>query len=132
MPTKPVQRPPVKRSAPASQRPANGHQQPATNQPGHNPPVDKVRMFPVEAAIWQRYTQDGRAVYSATFQRSYKDQQGAWQRTTSFNGSDLLVLAECARAAYQRIQDIKAEDSANQQPQTQPQGYQGRDEDVPF
>ena len=46
-------------------------------------PVAKVQMFPINAAIW-RNENNGRAYYSATFERSYRDDAGNWKSTNSF------------------------------------------------
>jgi len=38
-------------------------------------PAAKISMFPISTAIWHK-EKDGRSSYSATFQRSYRDEKG--------------------------------------------------------
>ena len=61
-------------------------------------PIAKIG-FPVTAAIW-RNEKGGRAYYSATFQLSYKDDDGNWKRTSAFSIEDLLALAKVADMAH--------------------------------
>lgn len=129
MPTK--QQPPVKRAGkpPVQTNPRQREEEPPQ---ATNVPVDKVSLYPVEAAIWQNYSRDGRSMYSVSFQRSYKDNAGEWHRTSSFSGSDLLVLAACAQQAYLKIDRLRKQDRENM-PQPEARGN-GRvtEEDIPF
>lgn len=109
----------------------NGHASNPARSNG-NAPIDKVSCFPVEAAIWLNYTQDGKSMYSVSFQRVYKAQDGSWKRTQGYAGSDLLILAQVAQGAWSRIQQLKQEDSNNSRPSQEQQGYEAVDEDVPF
>jgi len=71
------------------------------------PPVAKLRLGFVFANIWQRSTGED-AFYSVSFERRYKDAQGNWQSTHSFNSDDLLVLAKLADHAHTEITKIRA------------------------
>ncbi len=71
-------------------------------------PASKVTLYPVSAAIWRNETQKGEAFYSATFERSYKDKDGKYQSSDSFNGSDLLLLAKVADMAHTEIEKLRS------------------------
>lgn len=121
---------PQRKAAPPSKPNARTPQRP--QQSDHDGPVGKVNHYPVEAAIWHNFTQDGKSMYSVSFQRSYKTREGEWKRSTSFSGTDLLVLAQCATEAYHRIEDLRRADREEQpRPARQSNGYV-TDEDVPF
>ena len=72
-------------------------------------PAAKVSMYPITAAIW-RNENEGRAFYSATFERSYRDDAGNWKSTSTFNSGDLLLLAKCADMAHTEITKLRAND----------------------
>lgn len=65
------------------------------------PPVDRVRLWPVEAAIWE---QDGEAgkYHNVTVQRTYKDGD-KYRSTHSLRTSDLLIAAKALDQAHTRI-----------------------------
>lgn len=62
-------------------------------------PIHRIRIRSTTAAIWQNHSERG-PWYSVTISRSYRDAAGNWQTSESFSGTDLLVLAEVARAAF--------------------------------
>ena len=64
-------------------------------------PAAKISLYPVSAAIWRNQNQKG-VFYSVTFERSYKDDAGKWQTSSTFNASDLLLLAKVADQAHDR------------------------------
>lgn len=70
-------------------------------------PVSKVSLYPVKAAIW-RNDANGQPYYSATFERSYKDEAGNWKSSSSFSGNDLLLLAKAADLAHTEIEKLRA------------------------
>ena len=72
------------------------------------PPVAKLRIGLLNANIWQRKTDKG-TFYSATFERRYKDANGEWQSSTSYNTDDLLTLAKLADQAHSRILELQSE-----------------------
>ena len=57
-------------------------------------PAHKLRLGLITATIW-----DNDGFYSVDLSRSYKDQQGNWNNTTSYAASDLLNVAKCAERA---------------------------------
>ena len=77
-------------------------------------PATKVSMYPVSAAIWRNETKDGKAFYSVTFERSYKDADGKWQSSDSFNDGDLMLLAKVADAAHTEVLKLRANDKQAQ------------------
>ena len=72
-------------------------------------PAAKVTLYPISAAIW-RNENEGRAFYSATFERSYRDDAGNWKSTSSFNSGDLLLLAKVADLAHTEISKLRSGD----------------------
>lgn len=76
-------------------------------------PASKVTLYPVTAAIWRNEGAKG-AFYSATFERSYKNKEGKYESSSSFNGSDLLILAKVADMAHTEIEKLRSNDKAAQ------------------
>lgn len=66
------------------------------------PPVARLRLGLLNASIWQR-TSDDNVFYSVSFERRYRDAQGNWQSTHSYNADDLLLLAKLADRAHTEI-----------------------------
>lgn len=77
-------------------------------------PAAKVTMYPITAAIWRNET-EGRAFYSATFERGYRDDAGNWKSTGTFNAGDLLLLAKVADLAHTEISKLRADDRQAQE-----------------
>jgi len=73
-------------------------------------PVAHLRLSPVAAAIWKNQTAEGKAFYSVTFSRTYKDKAGAWQHADSFSGSDLLLLSKLADQAHTKTEELRKTD----------------------
>ena len=71
------------------------------------PPVAKLRLGLINANIWQR-TNGEDAFYSVSFERRYKDAEGNWQSTHSYNSDDLLVLAKLADQVHTEIAKLRA------------------------
>ena len=63
-------------------------------------PEYKVHYGRVDVAVWRRQADDGRARYSFTVSRSYKDRDDQWQRTASLDEEDLLPAARALERAY--------------------------------
>ncbi len=80
-------------------------------------PAAKVNLHPVSAAIWRNQNQKGDIFYSVTFERSYKDDAGKWQRSDSFNAVDLLLLAKAADQAHSEIYKLRASDRQAHEPE---------------
>src|SRR4051812_18574680 len=66
-------------------------------------PDYKAHYGRVQAAVWRRDI-DGRASYSVSLTRSYKDKQDQWQRTTQLDEDDLLPATKALDDAYTWIQ----------------------------
>ena len=99
-------------SQPARNTVANASQADASPQPG-NKPVDKIRIGKVTASIWNNPSEKG-DFHSVTFERSYKDDGGKWHRSSSFNASDLLLLAKVSDLAHSKIYELRAADRNGQ------------------
>lgn len=72
-------------------------------------PVGEVRIGAIKAAIWKNVVDmgnNGRPMYSVTFQRLYRDADNAWKSAESFGRDDLLVLAKVAERAFDRIHEL--------------------------
>ena len=67
-----------------------------------NQPVHRIRMFPIECAIWKNQSENG-AWYNVTLSRSYKDANGEWKSTDSFSADALLLVAKVADQAHSWI-----------------------------
>ncbi|MCC7482957.1 MAG: hypothetical protein IT541_15675 [Hyphomicrobiales bacterium] len=76
----------------------------------NKPPVARLRIGLIAASIWERDTENG-SFYSVTFERRYKDSEGEWQSTHSYNADDLLVLAKLADQAHSRILELQSEEA---------------------
>jgi hypothetical protein len=70
-------------------------------------PIVKLRLGLIWANVWQRIT-DEDAFYSVSFERRYRDTDGNWQSTHSYNADDLLLLAKLADQAHTEIMKIRA------------------------
>ena len=88
-------------------------------------PADVIRDTNLKATIWRNDSDKG-PFYATEFARTYRDKDGEYRDTHSFATSDLLKLAELARAAYSRTSELRREDRA-QARQQQPEGA-SRDE----
>jgi hypothetical protein len=73
------------------------------------PPVAKLRLGLIFANIWQRTTDKG-SFFSVSFERRYKDADGNWQSSHSFDPNDLLSLAKLADQAHTKLQEIRSAD----------------------
>lgn len=77
---------------------------------GH-PPVAKLRNGLLNASIWAHVNDKG-TFYSVTFERRYRDAQGEWKSTHSFDRSSLLKLAKLADQAETEIARLAAMETA--------------------
>lgn len=62
----------------------------------------------LKAKIWTKDSEKG-PYHNITLSRTYKDQDGNYQESNSFNHNDLLAVSELARDAYNRVKDLKRE-----------------------
>ncbi|HEX5544972.1 MAG TPA: hypothetical protein VFX10_05695 [Nitrospira sp.] len=74
-----------------------------------NPPAAKVRVGLITAAIWEKATENG-TFYNVTFERRYKDSEGNWKSTSSYDAYDLLNLAKAADLAHTKILEAQEDD----------------------
>lgn len=66
------------------------------------PPVDKFQEGPFKVSIWQNPSSKG-DFRTATMERRYKDKEGQFQTSHSYNASDLEHMEKAAREARARI-----------------------------
>jgi len=78
-----------------------------------NPPVHTVRYGAVKAVVWENQTQHG-TMHNVTVSRSYRDEQGEWQESSSFGGDDLLPLAKALDAAHSWIHENRQKDKESE------------------
>ena len=71
------------------------------------PPVAKVRVGLITGSIWERSSEE-RKFYAVTFERRYRDTEGNWQTSHSYDTADLLSLAKAADLAHTKI--LEAQD----------------------
>ena len=76
------------------------------------PPVAKLRLGLINASIWERVTENGNR-YSVTFERRYRDANGEWHSTHSYDTSDLLSLAKLADQAHTEINRLQSAEAAS-------------------
>lgn len=74
-----------------------------------NPPVDKFQAFPVEIAIFERESQDGETWHNAQVSKTYKDENGTYQKTSNFTQNDLYKLKALVPQALTRMQTLEQE-----------------------
>lgn len=79
-------------------------------------PAAKVSLYPVSAAIWRNQNPKG-IFYSVTIERSYKDDAGKYQTSSTFNAGDLLVLSKVADLCDTKIRELRAADRQSEQPE---------------
>lgn len=68
-----------------------------------NLPAHTIRIGYIAATIWKNTTNEDKAFYTVTFTRSFRDGQGEWADTTSFNHNDLPVLTLLSQEAERFI-----------------------------
>jgi len=71
-----------------------------------NKPVFTRRLNRIEVAIWQNETDDN-IWQNVTFQRTYRDEQGAMQNTGNFRIHDLPAVAFLAAKAYDYLASLE-------------------------
>ncbi len=71
-------------------------------------PVHEIRLGRIKCALWANETENGLR-YNCTVSRIYKDQNGAWQRSTSFGLQDLPLVSRVSDLAllwiYEKTQE---------------------------
>lgn len=67
-----------------------------------NLPVKKFRAGAVCATVWQNHAKEGDGEYkTVSFERGYKDKDGAWKSTSSLRVSDLPRASLVLQKAYE-------------------------------
>ncbi|MCB1451417.1 MAG: hypothetical protein KDJ67_15130 [Nitratireductor sp.] len=92
-----------------------------TSEP--NRPADTLRDGSLKATIWQNENENG-VNYSTTLARTWQGEDGTFRDSHSFSGSELLRIAELARGAYSRTNELRQEQHLSQKEEQQ----QARDE----
>ena len=82
-------------------------------------PVRRIGEAGINAAIWENKSKNG-TFYNVTISRSYKDQEGNYQKTDNFRKQDLPVLLEFTREAYNGVRQLEHQ-SRNDRQLDQPQ-----------
>jgi hypothetical protein len=84
---------------------------------GQQLPLAKFKAGQVSSAVWEnQIMSQGKVlkILKATIQRRYKDKNGQWQSTTSFNRNEISLAVHCLQQALTKIIEIQnAEDSIN-------------------
>ena len=83
-----------------------------TNQnPTPNEPVARLKDGLLQIAIWKNQSENGRPFYSTSaLQRSYKDDAGTYQETTSLSGTQLLQAQRLYGLAYDKVRELEEAD----------------------
>jgi hypothetical protein len=74
------------------------------------PPVARVSVGIISAAIWRNASQGKQPFYNTSFELRFKDDQGNWKSGDSYSHSDLLLLSKCAELAFEKILELKQQD----------------------
>lgn len=83
-----------------------------------NKPVARISLYPVTASIWRNQNPKG-IFFSVSFERSYKDDNGKYQTSSTFNASDLLLVSKVADLADTKIRELRAGERQAEQPDEQ-------------
>ena len=78
-----------------------------------SPPVAKIRDGLITASIWEQQSEKG-AFYSVTFERRYKDADGNWKSSHSYDSRDLLTLSKLADLAHTKILEAQSESDTSE------------------
>jgi len=76
------------------------------NEPQSRPPADVIRDGSLKATIWENDGDKG-AYFTTTLAKTYEDKEGKLRDTHSFSSGDLLRVAELARQAYTRSNELR-------------------------
>lgn len=95
---------------------AHAQEQMQTTEP--NRPADTLRDGSLKATIWQNENENG-VTYSTTLARTWQAEDGTYRDSHSFSGSELLRIAELARGAYSRTNELRQEQQLSQKEEQQ-------------
>ncbi len=90
-------------------------EQPASQDAKKRLPVKTFRIEDCSATIWDRVFMvrgEQRRFYSITFERSYKDRDGVWKYTKSFDLDSLGKLVTLCQQVQEFIRDLEQRDAA--------------------
>ena len=80
----------------------------------------EIRLGRVKAVLWPNAGEHGTR-YNVKFSRIYRDKQGAWQASDSFDRDDLPLLEKVADQAHRWIFE-QAPSASDQPPAADPDG----------
>ena len=70
------------------------------------PPVAKLRVGLISGSIWERESENG-SFYAVSFERRYRDGDGNWKSSHSYDTGDLLALSKLADLAHSKILELQ-------------------------
>ena len=73
-------------------------------------PIKTLRIEDCSASIWVREAQirgELQKFYSVSFERSYKDRDGSWKYTKSFDFDSLGKIVQLCQMAQEEIQSLR-------------------------
>ena len=86
-----------------------------TTTTNDNLPVKQFRSINgISASIWKRKTKEGEVYYTTSIDRSYKDKDEKWQRTSNFRYDELNIVRKLAIKAEAYIDDLGLESEATE------------------
>ena len=80
-----------------------------------NKPVARVSLYPVTGSIWRNQNPKG-IFFSVSFERTFKDNDGKFQSSSTFNASDLLLVSKVADLCDTKIRELRAAERQSEQP----------------
>jgi hypothetical protein len=96
----------------APQAPATAEQ---PSQDAKRKPVAVIRVDDCSASIWAREVMvqgQPKTFYSVTLERSYKDRDGAWKYTRSFDQDSLGKIVSLCQQAEEKIRGLTEQGAA--------------------
>src|ERR1043165_1341920 len=90
-------------------------------------PVFEVRYGRLRASVWRQESDKG-PWFNVTLSRSYKDDAGNWQNSSSFGTRDLLEVANLCQEAHTWIY----RELAKERGQNEGGGDDAPDDDIPY
>lgn len=69
-------------------------------------PVARVKVRTVQASIWARSTDSG-TFFDTSFQRGYRDGEGKWKNSQSFDLNGLLALQHAVGLAIDKVLELQ-------------------------
>ena len=85
-----------------------------TNNNDNLPVKQLCSLNGLSASVWKRKTKEDEVYYTASIDRSYKDKDGKWQRTSNFRHDELNIVRKLAIKAEAYIDDLVLEGDATE------------------